>query len=177
MFITDFFSELNEDNSEFVVFVNGKSVSKSRDRFEAEKDLQFLRSKGYDAELKKLQCAYVSLNESKTNEFVQNYLPWLQKELGLKELPKIKLLDMPEDTTFGKYGGGTLYVVTGGRHPVDVLRTLAHELTHFKQDGKGELTDGAGETGGLGPHGQGDPVVQGAAVARHHRALELHRRG
>ena len=147
MFITDFFSELNEDNSEFVVFVNGKSVSKSRDRFEAEKDLQFLRSKGYDAELKKLQCAYVSLNESKTNEFVQNYLPWLQKELGLKELPKIKLLDMPEDTTFGKYGGGTLYVVTGGRHPVDVLRTLAHELTHFKQDGKGELTDGAGETG------------------------------
>ena len=147
MFITDFFSELNEDNSEFVVFVNGKSVSKSRDRFEAEKDLQFLRSKGYDAELKKLQCAYVSLNESKTNEFVQNYLPLLQKELGLKELPKIKLLDMPEDTTFGKYGGGTLYVVTGGRHPVDVLRTLAHELTHFKQDGKGELTDGAGETG------------------------------
>ena len=147
MFVTDFFSELNEDNNEYVVFVNNKAVSKSRDRFEAEKDLQFLRSKGYDAELKKLQCAYVSLNESKTNQFVQNYLPWLQKELGLKELPKIKLLDMPEDTTFGKYGGGTLYVVTGGRHPVDVLRTLAHELTHFKQDGKGELTDGAGETG------------------------------
>ena len=139
--------EIKEDNNEYVVFVNGKAVSRSKDRFEVEKDLEFLLSKGYKAELKKLQCKYVSLNESKSNQFVKNYLPWLQKELGLKKLPKIKLLDMPEDTTFGKYGGGTLYVVTGGRHPIDVLRTLAHELTHFKQDLNDELTPGAGETG------------------------------
>ena len=88
-----------------------------------------------------------NVNESSTNQFVRKYLPWLQKELGLKKLPNIKLLDKPEDKTFGKYGDGTLYVVTGGRHPVDVLRTLAHELTHFKQDLNDELTAGAGETG------------------------------
>ena len=38
-------------------------------------------------------------------------------------------------------------MVVGGRHPIDVLRTLAHELTHYKQDCDGKLEPGAGETG------------------------------
>ncbi len=38
-------------------------------------------------------------------------------------------------------------------------------------------SDGAVQPGGVGPHGAGNPLLQRAAVARHHRALELHRQG
>ena len=82
-----------------------------------------------------------------TNSIIKEFLPWLQQQLELEELPKIKLLAKPEAKTFGMYGGGELCVVTGGRHPVDVLRTLAHELTHYKQDLEGRLKPDSGETG------------------------------
>ena len=45
-----------------------------------------------------------------------------------------------EHKTFGTYNPSTneIVIVKGVRHPVDVLRTLAHELVHHKQreDGK-----------------------------------------
>ena len=46
----------------------------------------------------------------------------------------------------------------------------------FIRPGRQE-SDGAVQPGGLGRHGAGNPLVQGAAVARHHRALELRRHG
>jgi hypothetical protein len=82
------------------------------------------------------------------NNFVKKFAPWVAEQLGIK-LPKIELLDKPIDTTFGQYDPNTrsIKLVTGGRHPVDVLRTLAHELTHHKQDLADNLPPGAGETG------------------------------
>jgi len=90
-----------------------------------------------------------SINESVTNKFVKKFLPWLQKELDIKQLPKIELLDRPMTTSFGSYDSenNCLYVVTAGRHPVDVLRTLAHELTHHKQNQAGILDSHSGATG------------------------------
>jgi hypothetical protein len=89
------------------------------------------------------------LEENTTNDFVKKFAPWVAEQLGIEKLPEIKLLDKPMDKTFGMYvpEDKCIYLVTGGRHPVDVLRTLAHELTHYKQDLNNELTPGAGETG------------------------------
>jgi len=90
-----------------------------------------------------------SINESVTNKFVKKFLPWLQKELDIKQLPKIELLDRPMNTSFGTYDADNncLYLVTAGRHPIDVLRTLAHELTHHKQNLAGQLDANSGDTG------------------------------
>jgi len=87
--------------------------------------------------------------ESDNRAFVQKYIPWIAEQLGIKELPEITLLDAPVDTTFGQYNPETktLNVVIANRNPIDVLRTLAHELTHHKQNLAGELTAAAGETG------------------------------
>jgi GNAT superfamily N-acetyltransferase len=93
--------------------------------------------------------ARLRLTESDTRQFVHRYLPWLQRELKIDRLPEIELLDDPVTTSFGQYSpeDKTIKLVVGGRHPVDVLRTIAHELTHYKQDQAGDLTPGAGETG------------------------------
>jgi hypothetical protein len=85
--------------------------------------------------------------ENVTNKFVKKFLPWLQRELKIKQLPKIKLVKELSTNSFGLYNDGVLYVVTANRHPVDVLRTLAHELTHHKQNIENRLSPGAGETG------------------------------
>ena len=83
-----------------------------------------------------------------TKGFVYKFAPWVAEQLGIR-LPKIVLLDQPKDTTFGQYvpDERCIYLVIGGRHPVDVLRTLAHELTHHKQHINNDLPDGAGATG------------------------------
>jgi hypothetical protein len=89
------------------------------------------------------------IKEDKNKKFIQDHIQWVADQVGIKHLPKIVLLDTPKETTFGQYSPDEkcIYLVTGGRHPVDVLRTLAHELTHYKQDSEDNLPPGAGETG------------------------------
>ena len=89
------------------------------------------------------------LLENKNNAFIKQHIQWVADQLGIEQMPKITLLDRPKDTTFGQYAPDeqTIYLVTGSRHPIDVLRTLAHELTHYKQDLVDNLPPGAGETG------------------------------
>jgi hypothetical protein len=66
------------------------------------------------------------------------------RKLGIKKLPKINFVGNTEDTmrAFGHFIGDkkesrkdSITVRTKGRHPIDVMRTIAHELVHYKQIG------------------------------------------
>jgi Zn-dependent peptidase ImmA (M78 family) len=90
--------------------------------------------------------------ESQDNDFIKSFLPFVQKQLGISQLPKIRVVDRVPDaegTTFGCYrrDENTIYLVTQGRHPKDSMRTLAHELVHYKQDIEDRLDDNSGATG------------------------------
>jgi Zn-dependent peptidase ImmA (M78 family) len=68
-----------------------------------------------------------------------------KEELNLSEIPPIELISeptIPGTTSFGVYTGDSIQVVILNRHPVDVARTLAHELTHWKQGQTGMHMDG-----------------------------------
>ena len=85
---------------------------------------------------------------------LSDFLPIAIKHLGLESLPKIHLLkDMEHEEThvptFGEFINDTneINLAINGRHPVDIIRTLAHEMTHFKQNCLGELRPDSGETG------------------------------
>jgi dephospho-CoA kinase len=72
--------------------------------------------------------------------------------LKLDSKPKIKL--MPTDDQRSSFGGympslKELVVCTKDRHPMDVFRTVAHELVHHKQNLEGRIKDASkeGETG------------------------------
>ena len=91
------------------------------------------------------------------------------KHIGLKNLPTMKFEAHVHDDvqpTFGKYENGerVLYVSLMNRHPNDILRTIAHELTHYKQDSEHELVDDSGRTGS--PHENQANAVAGI-VMRH----------
>jgi hypothetical protein len=79
-------------------------------------------------------------------------LPIIASNLKLTDLPKIKLVKKVPDVsqpTFGRYDNGAkiVYLAIDRRHPIDVIRTLAHEIVHFKQDINNELEINSGQTG------------------------------
>lgn len=93
-----------------------------------------------------------NISEEKLS-IIKNFIKFAQKKLELKNLPKIELTNdenIAKDMhSMGAYtpSSKTLYVLVGPRLTADVLRTLAHELTHRKQDELGQLGPGAGDTG------------------------------
>ena len=88
-------------------------------------------------------------------EMFKKFLPLAVKVLDLKSLPKMifePTIETGQQPSFGMYvvGEQLLYVALQNRHPVDILRTVAHELVHYKQDLADELNDDSGITGS--PH-------------------------
>jgi hypothetical protein len=89
----------------------------------------------------------MKLREAVLENTVNNLLKLCQDELGLAELPPIVLLDEPfiqsgNKKSFGEFDGRSIKVITQDRHPVDVMRTLAHELVHWKQQLAGQELNG-----------------------------------
>lgn len=93
------------------------------------------------------------LSKNEFEEMVENFLEIAKEVLSIDKLPKIKFSDeiiqAGNQPSFGMYvqGKNILFVSLSNRHPIDILRTMAHELTHYKQDINNELNDDSGETG------------------------------
>lgn len=74
-------------------------------------------------------------------------------KLQLENPPELRLETTPEwsqeNGSFGQYDSdsNTLILATSGRHVLDILRTMAHEMTHRQQDEREPLPLDAGETG------------------------------
>jgi hypothetical protein len=88
------------------------------------------------------------------DKVVRRFVHFASRYLKLKQLPKIKLRkgELSHDIhSMGHYVDDhrTVEVETKDRHVMDILRTLAHELTHYRQHerlGK-SMPDTAGRTG------------------------------
>ena len=89
----------------------------------------------------------MKLREVVQEHMITHLLQLCKHELGLGEIPPISLLDteptIPGGTSFGQFTDNGIEVVTKGRHPMDVMRTLAHELVHWKQRVEGLELDGS----------------------------------
>jgi hypothetical protein len=80
-----------------------------------------------------------NISESK-QQSIQNFIEYATKRLKLQETPMVNLVGGREfaevKTSLGGYNPDdkTIYVATEGRLTADILRTLAHEMVHRKQD-------------------------------------------
>lgn len=93
-----------------------------------------------------------SLEENEVLKAFRDFLPIAMKVLKVSKLPKIKLVKIIQDTdqpTFGRFINDTMIVEIGmsNRHILDILRTLAHELTHYKQFLDHRIGPHSGDTG------------------------------
>jgi len=93
--------------------------------------------------------------ETADEDILRDFIRFCVKELKIEQMPRVRLRKDPQwsqvHKTFGRYNddANTLEVAWGQRHIMDVLRTVAHELTHKHQhEREGEqMGADAGETG------------------------------
>ncbi len=92
-----------------------------------------------------------SLSHADAIDIITQFVKYAARELQLSQLPKIKLHTNNKYSvnfkSFGSYGNGEINLTIANRHINDCLRTLAHELTHYKQDLNDQLTNESGADG------------------------------
>lgn len=66
---------------------------------------------------------------------IREFVKFCFKKLDLKVKPRIRLASKNDTTALGYFipDTNTIVVVEKGRHQMDIMRTLAHELVHLKQ--------------------------------------------
>ena len=88
-------------------------------------------------------------------ELITQFYPYAKKRLGFDQNARVILRKDLENAKnplgmTGHYDPGnyTIVLYTANRHPKDILRSFAHELTHHAQNCRGEFEGGiAGEEG------------------------------
>lgn len=104
-----------------------------------------------DCEMFNISQSFVVEGISKQNfeKIVYTFLLFAKKELKIKDLPKIKFVDdkkiAKRMAAFGQIKDNHIVISISDRHPMDILRTVAHELIHYQQHSRG--TNGNGKAG------------------------------
>jgi hypothetical protein len=83
-----------------------------------------------------------------TNELAKDLVMFMQNKYGFEHLPKIKFINNKKNASnvLGMTGGydqanEEIVVYISNRHPKDILRSLAHEMTHHVQKCEGKLNN------------------------------------
>ena len=108
------------------------------------------------------------MDRKDTYKVLLAFIEFAAKHLELKSLPKF---DFKFDTkrsvehhSFGGYGSEHINITVVNRHIMDVCRTLAHELVHYKQDLNHEL-DGE-DPGATGSPQENEANAEAAVIMR-----------
>ena len=99
------------------------------------------------------------LNESITrkdfHDKLDNFIDYTCKYLKIKEKPGLKYKepsDQGEQPSFAAYSPSDkcVIIMTKNRHPMDIFRSVAHELVHHKQNEDGKLGKDVAKEGATG---------------------------
>jgi len=94
-----------------------------------------------------------SIDPDQLKKILRRFYASCVSKLELQNPPRLRLETTPEwsqeNGSFGQYDPdtNTLILATSGRHVLDILRTMAHEMTHRQQDEREPLPIDAGTTG------------------------------
>jgi dephospho-CoA kinase len=91
------------------------------------------------------------ITHKKFGPMLDAFVSFASDKLGLLAAPKLSF-DSSSESSFGGYNPMTkeLVVATKNRHPMDVFRTVAHELVHHKQNEDGKLGKNIEKEGATG---------------------------
>ena len=112
----------------------------------------------YNDVRKNLKEEIITINENLTHKhfgpMLDAFIDFASEKLGIKSGPNIKYKDeeQGDQPSFGGYNPTTndLMIYTKNRHPMDIFRTVAHELCHHKQNHDGKLGKDIEQEGSTG---------------------------
>ncbi len=97
----------------------------------------------YFSEWRKLQ---EEMNKKQFEDVIRKFLPFAKEFLKIKNLPEIEFIEKPSFSkniaSFGEIIDDHIVINIRNRHPMDVIRTVAHELVHYKQYVNGKRGSG-----------------------------------
>ena len=98
-------------------------------------------------------CMFANEDKQNDKDIIEDFINFCVAHLKLKKEINLRIRRDPQwsvrNKTFGRYNDGSneLEVGVGGRHIMDVLRTVAHELVHQKQNEVAPVPADAGKDG------------------------------
>lgn len=109
-------------------------------------------------------------------QLISQFMPYAQEKMGFNRVPKLFLTNSEDEANnpMGKTGfydpqeeSITIYI--GKRHPKDIMRSLAHELMHHKQNCNGDFDQvtGMGEQG----YAQSDPHMRNMEIEAYQASI------
>ena len=105
------------------------------------------------------------------HERLMNFIDYTCGMLCIKEKPSIHYKDDKGQgqPSFGGYSPSDkkLYVYTKNRHPMDIFRTVAHELVHHKQNEDGRLGKNVAKEGATGSKIENEANSEAGKVMRY----------
>ena len=110
------------------------------------------------------------LQKKDTYKILKDFVGFAARHLDLDKLPKFDFVfdskESIERKSFGGYmpGAQHITITVKNRHIMDVCRTLAHELVHFKQDLDNQLDDD--EAGSTGSPQENEANAEAAVIMR-----------
>lgn len=111
-----------------------------------------------------------SLQKKDTYGILLDFIRFAAEDLKINSLPKFDFVfdssESVERKSFGGYQPGNehITITVKNRHIMDVCRTLAHELVHYKQDLDNELEDD--DAGSTGSPQENDANARAAVIMR-----------
>ena len=107
---------------------------------------------------------------------IKQFMPFAQQEMGFSRPPRLFLRQDAQNATnpLGKTGfydpqAESITLYTTGRHPKDIMRSLAHELMHHTQKCNGDFdnTSNMGEQG----YAQNDPHMRNMEIQAYQASI------
>lgn len=108
------------------------------------------------------------IDHEKFGPMLDTFVSFASKKLGIKSMPNMKLTKDDLETTFGGYNPAekSIVVVSKNRHPMDIFRTVAHELVHHKQNEDGRIGKDIAKEGGTGSDIENEANSEAGKVMR-----------
>ena len=113
------------------------------------------------------------LNEEVTRKelapMLDSFVSFASDKLGLKSLPNIRYKDESDDyNSFAAYSpvSNELSICTMNRHPMDIFRSVAHELVHHKQNEDGRLGKDIAKEGETGSDIENEANAEAGKIMR-----------
>ena len=118
---------------------------------------------------------HMIMEEMKHEEFdkhLKSFIDYTCDKLDIKEKPVIRYKKDGKDgsqPSFGGYSPGSkeLIVVSKNRHPMDIFRTVAHELVHHKQNEDGRLGKDIEKEGSTGSDIENEANSEAGKIMRY----------
>ena len=86
---------------------------------------------------------------------LNSFIDFCCDKLSISEKPRLKFKephDQGEQPSFAAYSPGSreVHVMSKNRHPMDIFRSVAHELVHHKQNEEGRIGKDVAKEGATG---------------------------